>query len=153
MHESMMRAALREAREALEHGEVPVGAVVARGEEIIAAAHNEREETGDPTAHAEVLALRRAAAKLGRRRLRDCTLYVTLEPCPMCAGAAVMAQIGAVYFGAADPRYGCGGSVYALTEDAAFGVTAPCMGGLLGAECEETLDAFFAGRRKGETQD
>ncbi len=153
MHESMMRAALREAREALEHGEVPVGAVVARGEEIIAAAHNEREETGDPTAHAEVLALRRAAAKLGRRRLRDCTLYVTLEPCPMCAGAAVMAQIGAVYFGAADPRYGCGGSVYALTEDAAFGAAAPCMGGLLGAECEEMLDAFFAGRRRGEAQD
>ncbi len=96
MHKSMMRAALREARVALERGEVPVGAVVARGEEIIAAAHNEREETGDPTAHAEVLALRRAAAKLGRRRLRDCTLYVTLEPCPMCAGAAVMAQIGEV---------------------------------------------------------
>lgn len=153
MHESMMRAALTQARQALALGEVPVGAVVACGEKVIAAAHNERERTGDPTAHAEVLALRRAAAKLGRRRLRDCTLYVTLEPCPMCAGAAVMAQIGAVYFGAADPRCGCGGSVYALTEDAAFGAVAPCMGGLLEAECREMLDAFFADRRKGEVQD
>ncbi|MDO5378297.1 MAG: nucleoside deaminase [Clostridia bacterium] len=146
-----MRAALEEARMALEGGEVPVGAVVARGDVIIAAAHNEREKTGDPTAHAEVLALRRAAAALGRRRLRDCTLYVTLEPCPMCAGAAVMAQIGAIYYGAYDPRCGCAGSVYALTEDPAFGLIAPCMGGLLQAECAKMLDAFFQAKRGEET--
>lgn len=152
MHEPMMRAALEEARLALESGEVPVGAVVARGGEIVAAAHNEREKTGDPTAHAEVLALRRAAAKLGRRRLRDCTLYVTLEPCPMCAGAAVMAQIGSIYFGAYDPKCGCAGSVYALPEDAAFSAYAPCMGGLLEEECRAQLDAFFGARRQEETQ-
>lgn len=148
MHERMMRAALEEARKALAGGEVPVGAVVAQGGTIIAAAHNEREATGDPTAHAEVLALRRAAAALGRRRLRDCTLYVTLEPCPMCAGAAVMAQIGAIYYGAYDVRCGCAGSVYALAEDPAFGVAAPCMGGLLEAECGELLDVFFRARRE-----
>ena len=147
MHEQHMRAALEQAYLALASGEIPVGAVVTCGGQIVAAAHNERETTGDPTAHAEVLALRRAAQALGRRRLEGCTLYVTLEPCPMCAGAAVMAGVESICFGAADPRAGCAGSVFALPEVPAFGRVIPCMGGLLEAECAQVLRDFFARRR------
>jgi len=146
-HEELMRAALGEAKAALAAGEVPVGAVVACGGEIIALAHNEREVLCDPTAHAEVLALRRAAKRLGRRRLSGCTLYVTLEPCPMCAGAIVMSGVDRVIFGAYDREAGCAGSVYCLPEDPAFSHAAPCLGGLMGAECTQMLDAFFADRR------
>ena len=135
------------AREAQMAGEVPVGAVVVCKEKIIACARNERETSGDPTAHAEVLALRRAAEALGTRRLEGCTLYVTLEPCPMCAGAIVMAGIDAVFFGAYDPRCGCAGSLYDLPEDASFGRVIPCSGGLLEAECRLALNAFFDLRR------
>ena len=142
-----MREALKLAREAQMAGEVPVGAVVVCKEKIIACARNERETSGDPTAHAEVLALRRAAEALGMRRLEGCTLYVTLEPCPMCAGAIVMAGIDAVFFGAYDPRCGCAGSLYDLPEDASFGRVIPCSGGLLGAECRLALNAFFELRR------
>lgn len=142
-----MRLALDEAKRALELGEVPVGAVVVCGGEVIASAHNERESTGDPTAHAEVLAIRRAAKRLGRRRLTGCTLYVTLEPCPMCAGAIVMAELDGVYYGAADGTSGCAGSVYAIPEDPAFGRRIACMGGLLEGECKEILDGFFEERR------
>ena len=142
-----MREALKLAREAQMAGEVPVGAVVVCKEKIIACARNERETSGDPTAHAEVLALRRAAEALGTRRLEGCTLYVTLEPCPMCAGAIVMAGIDAVFFGAYDPRYGCAGSLYDLPEDASFGRVIPCSGGLLEAECRLALNAFFDLRR------
>ena len=142
-----MRAALGEAAQALALGEVPVGAVVVRDGEIVASAHNERETGGDPTAHAEVLAFRRAARALGRRRLSDCTLYVTLEPCPMCAGAIAMARLGEVVFGAYDERAGCCGSLYALTEDAAFGAVIPSSGGLLEEECRALLDRFFAAKR------
>ena len=142
-----MREALKLAREAQMAGEVPVGAVVVCEEKIIACARNERETSGDPTAHAEVLALRRAAEALGTRRLEGCTLYVTLEPCPMCAGAIVMAGIDAVFFGAYDPRCGCAGSLYDLPEDASFGRVIPCSGGLLEAECRLTLNAFFDLRR------
>lgn len=137
-----MREALKLAREAQMAGEVPVGAVVICKEKIIACARNERETSGDPTAHAEVLALRRAAEALGTRRLEGCTLYVTLEPCPMCAGAIVMAGIDAVFFGAYDPRCGCAGSLYDLPEDASFGRVIPCSGGLLEAECRLALNAF-----------
>ena len=147
MHESWMREALKLAREAQLAGEVPVGAVVVCKEKIIACARNERETSGDPTAHAEVLALRRAAEALGTRRLEGCTLYVTLEPCPMCAGAIVMAGIDAVFFGAYDPRCGCAGSLYDLPEDASFGRVIPCSGGLLEAECRLALNAFFDLRR------
>lgn len=147
MHEVWMREALKLAREAQMAGEVPVGAVVVCKEKIIACARNERETSGDPTAHAEVLALRRAAEALGTRRLEDCTLYVTLEPCPMCAGAIVMAGIDAVFFGAYDPRCGCAGSLYDLPEDASFGRVIPCSGGLLEAECRLALNAFFDLRR------
>lgn len=142
-----MREALKLAREAQMAGEVPVGAVVVCKEKIIARARNERETSGDPTAHAEVLALRRAAEALGTRRLEGCTLYVTLEPCPMCAGAIVMAGIDAVFFGAYDPRCGCAGSLYDLPEDASFGRVIPCSGGLLEAECRLALNAFFDLRR------
>jgi len=142
-----MREALKLAREAQMAGEVPVGAVVICKEKIIACARNERETSGDPTAHAEVLALRRAAEALGTRRLEGCTLYVTLEPCPMCAGAIVMAGIDAVFFGAYDPRCGCAGSLYDLPEDASFGRVIPCSGGLLEAECRLALNAFFDLRR------
>ena len=142
-----MREALKLAREAQMAGEVPVGAVVVSEEKIIACARNERETSGDPTAHAEVLALRRAAEALGTRRLEGCTLYVTLEPCPMCAGAIVMAGIDAVFFGAYDPRCGCAGSLYDLPEDASFGRVIPCSGGLLEAECRLALNAFFDLRR------
>ena len=142
-----MREALKLAREAQMAGEVPVGAVVVCKEKIIACARNERETSGDPTAHAEVLALRRVAEVLGTRRLEGCTLYVTLEPCPMCAGAIVMAGIDAVFFGAYDPRCGCAGSLYDLPEDASFGRVIPCSGGLLEAECRLALNAFFDLRR------
>ena len=142
-----MQAAIALAREAAADGEVPVGAVVVCKEKIIACARNERETSGDPTAHAEVLALRRAAEALGTRRLEGCTLYVTLEPCPMCAGAIVMAGIDAVFFGAYDPRCGCAGSLYDLPEDASFGRVIPCSGGLLEAECRLALNAFFDLRR------
>ena len=142
-----MREALKLAREAQMAGEVPVGAVVVCKEKIIACARNERETSGDPTAHAEVLALRRAAEALGTRRLEGCTLYVTLEPCPMCAGAIVMTGIDAVFFGAYDPRCGCAGSLYDLPEDASFGRVIPCSGGLLEAECRLALNAFFDLRR------
>ena len=147
MHEAWMREALKLAREAQMAGEVPVGAVVVCKEKIIACARNERETSGDPTAHAEVLALRRAAEALDTRRLEGCTLYVTLEPCPMCAGAIVMAGIDAVFFGAYDPRCGCAGSLYDLPEDASFGRVIPCSGGLLEAECRLALNAFFDLRR------
>ena len=130
MHAQRMRLALDEAKKALEMGEVPVGAAVFCEEDMIALAHNERETLGDPTAHAEVLAIRRAAERLGRRRLGDCTLYVTLEPCPMCAGAIVMAGLGGVYYGAEDPAAGCAGSVYAIPEDPAFGRSISCMDAL-----------------------
>ena len=147
MRSEYMKAALLEAKAALDAGEVPVGAVIVHDGKIIAAAHNEREALLDPTAHAEVLALRRAAKVLGRRRLGDCQLYVTLEPCPMCAGAIVLADVGSVYYGAADETAGCAGSVYALPEDPAFGKKIPCMGGMLEDECKEILDGFFKEKR------
>jgi len=143
MREQHMRAALEQAKAALEHGEVPVGAAVVIDGKVIALAHNERETSLDPTAHAEVLAIRRAAKKLGRRRLSGCTLYVTLEPCPMCAGAIVMSGMKDVVYGAADERAGCAGSVYALPEDPAFGAGIPCSGGLLEEESKALLSAFF----------
>ena len=147
MHEQYMREAIEEAKLAQLAGDVPVGAVVVCEGKILARAHNEREVTADPTAHAEVLAIRRAAMALGRRRLHGCTLYVTLEPCPMCAGAIIMAGVDCVYYGADDPQAGCAGSVYALPEDPAFGRKTPCMGGLMTQECREVLDSFFGGRR------
>ncbi len=148
MRETFMRAALDQARLALERGEVPVGAAVVFEGRIVALAGNERERTKDPTAHAEILALRRASQVLGRRRLYGCALYVTLEPCPMCAGAAAMAGVDSVVFGAYDARAGCAGSVYTLPEDPAFGARAVCEGGLLQEECIALLRAFFETHRE-----
>ena len=145
MREEMMRAALLEA--AKSGADVPVGAVVALEGQVIAAAHNEREAGNDPFAHAEMLAMRRACEKLGSRRLRDCTLYVTLEPCPMCAGAMVMAELGECVFGAYDPRQGCCGSVYDLPHDPAFYHRVPCLGGVLEDDCAAQLRAFFQKKR------
>ena len=118
--EQWMRLALDEAHKAFDAGEVPVGAVLVRGGEIVCRAHNRRETLHDPTAHAEIICLREGARLLGDWRLRECTLYVTLEPCPMCAGAMVMSQLGQCVFGAADPHQGCCGSVYDLPGDAAL---------------------------------
>ena len=147
-HERFMRMALAEAQQAAQEGEIPVGAVLVMNGEAIASAHNHREQLHDPTAHAEILALRAGAEKLKDRRLSQCTLYTTLEPCPMCAGAMVMACLGECVFGASDARQGCCESVYALADDPAFYWRVPCTGGLLAAEAEAMLQAFFAERRE-----
>lgn len=139
LDERMMRLALEEADLALAEGEAPVGAVIARGEEIVARAHNSRERDRDPAGHAEINALRQAAQALGNWRLTGCTLYVTLEPCGMCAGAIGQARLRRVVFGAYDAQAGCCGSVYRLTEDPAFAWYVPADGGVLEAECAERL--------------
>ena len=143
----MMRFALEEARIAFAEGEIPVGAVVADGERVLARAHNRRETDADPCAHAEILALRKAAARLGRWRLQGLTLYVTLEPCPMCAGAAEMSGLARVVYGARDAQYGCCGSVYRLTEDPAFPTYCPADWGVLADECAALVRQFFQNRR------
>ncbi len=140
-----MRQALEQAAQS--GGDVPVGAVVVHQGRIIARAHNERELQDTPFAHAEMLAMERACRALGRRRLRDCTLYVTLEPCPMCAGAMVMAELDTCVFGAYDERQGCCGSVYDLPHDPAFYHRVQCLGGVLEKECAAQLRAFFSLRR------
>jgi len=144
-----MRLALDEARAALAHDDVPIGAVVARIDsgELLALRHNEREVTHDPTAHAEILALRDASRALGRWRLDDCMLVVTLEPCPMCAGAALNARIGLVAFGAADPKAGALGSLYHLGADPRLNHEAPVLPGVRAEECGELLRTFFRDRR------
>jgi len=154
-HERFMRVALEEARFAAEEGEIPVGAVIVSRGQIIAQAHNLRESIGDPTAHAEMLAIRQAARHLGGRRLTGCTLYVTLEPCPMCAGALVMACLERCYFAARDQRQGCAESVYALTNEPSFYHRLCCVGGLLEEEATALLRRFFEQRRsrKGVTDD
>ena len=147
MNSFFMSLALEEARLAFDAGEVPVGAVLVRGEQVLAQAHNRRETDRDPTAHAEMLALRAGAVALGTRRLTDCELYVTLEPCPMCAGAMVMAEVARCYFGARDPRQGCCESVYALTREPSFYHRLPCVGGLMEQEAATLLSLFFQKRR------
>ena len=148
-----MELAVLEARKALSEGEVPVGAVLMRGDEVIWADHNRREQLHDPTAHAEMLCLRRGAAVLGDWRLQDCTLYVTLEPCPMCAGAVVMSRVGKCVFGAADPEKGCCGSVYDLPADPLLHGNTVWEHGVLEAECSDLLNRFFnRKRREGGTE-
>ncbi len=143
-----MRAALDEALAALAHDDVPVGAVVLRGGEIIAARHNERELTGDPTAHAEVLALRDAAAVVGHWRLDDCTLVVTLEPCAMCAGAMVNGRLGRLVYGTTDPKAGAAGSRFDIVDSALLNHRVPRITGVLAEECGRVLVEFFAARRR-----
>jgi tRNA(adenine34) deaminase len=142
-----MQVALDQARAALEHGDVPVGAVVVHDGRIIAARHNEREHRTDPTAHAEVLALQDAAAALGRWRLDDCTLVVTLEPCVMCAGALLNARIGSLVYGAADLKAGATASLYNVCSDPRLNHNPPVMHGILAGESAELLERFFAERR------
>jgi tRNA(adenine34) deaminase len=147
--DELMALALDEARDALEHGDVPIGALVARLDtgEILARRHNERELQADPTAHAEVLALRDAAATLGQWRLDGCALVVTLEPCPMCAGATINARIGLLAFGAADPKAGATGSLYNLAADPRLNHEMPVISGVRADESATLLRSFFAGRR------
>ena len=142
-----MHEALVEARLAAEAGEMPVGCVIVRDGAIIARAHNECEALDDATAHAELLAIRRASAACGDWRLNRCTLYVTLEPCPMCAGAIVQARVGRLVYGTANPDQGCAGSLYRICEDPAFPHFCPSDGGILREACEGLLSAFFARRR------
>ena len=139
-----MRIALEEAQAAGNAGEVPVGAVVVCNGEIIARRHNEREATGDPTAHAEVLALRDASEALGRWRLDDCTLVVTLEPCIMCAGALVNARIGKLVYGAADLKGGATASLYNVMSAPRVNHNPPVEHGVLGSECAALLQEFFS---------
>jgi len=142
-NELFMRYALREAERALDEGEVPVGCVIIHGGEMVGKAHNQRETLQDPTAHAEILAITQAAADLQSWRLEDCRMYVTLEPCPMCAGAIINARIPEVYFGATDPKAGCCGTLVDLTADPRFNHNPKVQGGLLAAECGAILSAFF----------
>jgi tRNA(adenine34) deaminase len=145
--EYFMRLALREAERAVAHDDVPIGAVVVAGGEVLAAACNERELRGDPTAHAELLALREASAKLGSWRLLDTVLYVTLEPCAMCAGAVVLARVPRLVFGADDPKAGAAGSVLNVLAEPSLNHRPVVAGGLLAEESADLLRSFFAPRR------
>jgi tRNA(adenine34) deaminase len=142
-----MRLALREAEQALEHDDVPIGAVVVRAGEVLAAAHNERELRQDPVAHAEILALREAARVTGTWRVLDAVLYVTLEPCAMCAGAVVLARVPRVVYGAGDPKAGACGSVLDVLGEPRLNHRPEVAGGLLAQECGELLSEFFSSRR------
>ncbi len=142
-----MRLALREAERAGEAGDVPIGAVVVNGGEVVGAAGNEREVRADPTAHAEVLALREAAKALGGWRLPDSVLYVTLEPCAMCAGAIVLARVPRVVFGATDPKAGAAGSVLDVLDEPRLNHRPQVEGGLLAADSASLLESFFTARR------
>jgi len=147
--DALMQSAIDEAHAALAHDDVPVGAVVARltTGEVLAHRHNERELTGDPTAHAELLALRDASAAIGNWRLDDCVLVVTLEPCAMCAGAIVNARVPVLVYGATDPKAGAVASLYEITTDARLNHRVEVHHGLRADECGALLTAFFAARR------
>jgi tRNA(adenine34) deaminase len=146
-HDNFMRLAIAEARRALDHDDVPIGAVVVRAGEVIGAGRNERELRQDPTAHAEAIALREAAAALGTWRVLDSTLYVTLEPCAMCAGAIVLARVPHVVYGCTDPKAGAAGSVLDVLAEPRLNHRPQVTGGVLAGECAALLTAFFAARR------
>ena len=145
--EYFMRLALREATRALEHDDVPIGAVIVREGEVIGTGHNEREVRSDPMAHAEMIALREAARSLGSWRVLDAVMYVTLEPCAMCAGAIVLARLPRVVFGAPDPKAGAAGSVLDVLGQARLNHRPSVEPGLLAADCAELLQSFFASKR------
>ena len=145
--ERYMEYALDKARQAFERDEVPVGAVVVRGEEILAAAHDEKEASADPTAHAELLALRQAARAVGNWRLEDCELYVTLEPCPMCAGAMLQARIARLVYGARNSRWGAIESVCSLHNLPEFNHTIQVSGGVMEKACAQLLQRYFREKR------
>lgn len=146
-HESFMRLALDEAARAASHGDVPIGAVVVLDDEVIASACNERELRSDPTAHAEVLALRAASERLGTWRLDGATLYVTLEPCPMCAGALVLARMQRLVYGAQDPKAGAAFSLYNIVQDPRLNHSLEVVPDVLEQDCAAILRDFFATRR------
>ncbi len=146
-HERWMRAALELARQAYDEGEVPIGAVIVHDGRIIGEGYNQRESLKDPTAHAEMIAITQAAQSLESWRLLDCTIYVTLEPCPMCAGAIVLARIPTVIYGTTDPKAGACHSLFQITDDARLNHRAAVLGGVLQPECKALLQDFFAAQR------
>jgi tRNA(adenine34) deaminase len=148
MHDYFMQLALQEAEYAMAENEVPVGAVIAHEGRIIAAAHNQREQLRDPTAHAEMIAITQAAALGGSWRLDGCTLYVTLEPCAMCAGAILQARIPAVVYGAADPKAGAVQTLYRLLDDPRLNHRAEVVSGVLAEACGQLLTRFFQQQRQ-----
>jgi tRNA(adenine34) deaminase len=148
MHEHFMRLALREAEQAMAEDEVPIGAVIVHQERVIASAHNQREQLRDPTAHAEMIAITQAAASLGSWRLEDTVLYVTLEPCAMCAGAIILARIPLVVYGATDAKAGAVDSLYHLLDDARLNHRAQVIPHVLADQCSELLSGFFQEKRR-----
>ena len=146
-HEHWMRLALAEARRAFDEDEVPVGAIIVHQERVIAAAHNQREMLHDPTAHAEMIAITQAAESLGAWRLLDCALYVTLEPCPMCAGAIVQARLPTLVYGTTDPKAGACHTLYQITSDPRLNHQTTVLGGVLADESRDILQEFFARQR------
>ena len=146
--EQYMAEALRQAMRALEDDEVPVGAVIVHGGRIIGRAYNQRERLSDPTAHAEMIAITQAAEHVGNWRLDNCTMYVTLEPCPMCAGAIVLARLPRLVFGARDPKAGAAGSIYDIPRDPKLNHTVDVTGGVLERECGDILTEFFRLKRQ-----
>ncbi len=147
MDERFMGLALEQAQLAFEAQEVPVGAVVVKDGKVVARGFNSKESSRDPTAHAEMIALRQAAAVLGRWRLTDCSVYVSLEPCPMCAGAMLSARIARLVFGCADPKAGAVQSLYSLADDSRMNHSFEVSGGLMAQEASELLKSFFRARR------
>ncbi|CAH1222213.1 tRNA-specific adenosine deaminase [Paenibacillus plantiphilus] len=145
-----MHAAMEEALKAQQIGEVPIGAVIVKDGEIIGRGHNLRETTHDPTAHAEMIAIREASIKLGAWRLLDCTLYVTLEPCPMCAGAIVQSRLRKVVYGTIDSKAGCAGTLMNLLQEPRFNHETELVSGVLQEECASLLTQFFRRIRKGK---
>lgn len=143
-----MLLALDEAEKALREGEIPIGAILVSRDMVLSAAHNRRENEADPTAHAEILALRRGAERLSQWRLTDCTLYVTIEPCAMCAGAVMNARVGRLVYGAADERAGGISSRFHIAEEAVMNHRLSVTAGILETECRGLMDRFFMGRRK-----
>src|SRR5690349_10030539 len=148
MHDHFMRLAYQEAEAALSESEVPIGAVIVYDGRVIASAHNQREQLQDPTAHAEMIAITQAAQSLGSWRLEGCTLYVTLEPCPMCAGAIVQARVPLVVYGAADPKAGAVHTLFGLLSDRRLNHQAQIVPGVLADRCGELLTNFFQAQRR-----
>ncbi len=147
MHERMMKEAIKQAKVAYRNGEVPIGCIIARGEEIVARTRNSKISDNDSLAHAEMKAIKKAQKKLGTKYLYDCTLYVTVEPCAMCAGALVNARVGNLVYGAREPKTGCCGSLYDIISDGRMNHRVPYIAGVLGKECEDLMKDFFAERR------
>jgi tRNA(adenine34) deaminase len=148
MHEHYMRLALEEAQQALREDEVPIGAVIVCNDQIIARAHNQREQLHDPTAHAEMIAITQAAESLQSWRLEGCTLYVTLEPCPMCAGAIVQARIPMLVYGTADPKAGAVETLFRMLDDPRLNHRCQTLGNILAEPCADILSRFFQAQRR-----